>query len=100
MKSFEMKIEMGAKVRDIVSGYEGIITAYTVHITGCDVVAIKSRALDKDGKTQDPLWVDVTRVQRLDCPSPDIAAMIAVSDAENGREKGGPRDVSQRFSDT
>ncbi|MEN6368570.1 MAG: hypothetical protein ABFD77_02605 [Thermotogota bacterium] len=102
MKKIEMKVEMGARVKDVVSGYEGIVSAYTVHITGCDVVAIKSRGLDKDGKIQDPVWIDVTRVEVIGPPAPEIAAVIKKSDDEEGRtgsKTGGPQDRSKRFSD-
>ena len=103
MKQFEMQVEMGARVRDVVSGYEGIVSAYTVHLTGCDVVAIKSRKLDKDGKTQDPLWVDVTRVEVIGSPEPDIAEVVRRGKGEapqvGSTQKGGPQDRSQRFAD-
>jgi len=101
MKNFEMKVEMGAKVRDVVSGYEGIVSAYTVHLTGCDVVAIKSRGLDKDGKIPDPMWIDVTRVKVLGPPDKEIADVIKKNDVSEVRKEktGGPQDRSQRFSD-
>jgi len=96
----DMKIEMGSEVKDVLTGYRGICSAYTFHLTGCDVIAIKSRELDKDGKVRDPFWVDVTRVEVLAPPAPEIAKVIERGSKESeGDKPGGPQDCSQRSSD-
>ena len=95
MKTIEMKIPLGSPVKDVVSGFEGIVSAYTVHLTGCDVIGIKSRELDKDGKVRDPLWVDVTRVEVLGPPPPEIQKVIDASKGVESKpsDRGGPQDV-------
>lgn len=87
-----MKIAMGSHVKDILTGYEGIVAAYTVHLTGCDAVAIKTRDLDKDGKAKDAFWVDVNRVEVLGPPPPEIVKIIEATVREEKPEKGGPQE--------
>lgn len=93
---FEMHVKMGSFVRDVVTGFEGIVTSYTKHLTGCDHVGLKPRKLDKDGKEMDVMWIDVTRAEVLEEPS---AAMLAVIDGKltsttkkQETHKGGPAD--------
>jgi hypothetical protein len=87
-----MKIAMGSHVKDVVSGFEGIVAAYTFHLTGCDVVAIKSRGLDKDGKSVDAFWVDVNRVEVLGPPPPEIKKVIESTLRDEEPIKGGPQE--------
>jgi hypothetical protein len=49
---------LGARVRDTITGYEGIITARTEFINGCKRYAVQSENLDKDGKIVEPCWLD------------------------------------------
>ena len=98
MKNFEMKVELGSLVKDVITGYEGIVTAYTVHLTGCDVAAVKSRELDKDGKAKDPLWIDVTRVEVLQPPPSEIVALMERA-GKVVVDKGGPQDECPEFPD-
>jgi hypothetical protein len=92
-----MKIAMGSVVKDVVTGFEGIISAYTFHLTGCDVVAIKKRELDKDGKVPEPLWVDIHRVEVLGPPPAEIAKIIEgqTPHGEKAEKTGGPQDIPQ-----
>lgn len=91
---FEMKIKMGAPVVDVVTGFKGIVSAYSKFMTGCDQVAIKTRDLDKDGKIKDSIWVDVTRVRVLGEPDEEIAAIVAGKMVTGEQEKpGGPQET-------
>ena len=53
---------MGSTGTDTVTGFKGIMLAYTVHLTGCDQVYLKPK-VDKDGKSVEGIWVDITRVK-------------------------------------
>ncbi len=53
----ENKLQIGDRVQDEVSKKEGIITAYTEWLYGCDRVALH-HGLDRDGKPLDVLWLD------------------------------------------
>lgn len=46
------KIELGDKVRDSVSGFEGIAIGRTTWLQGCDRITVQPK-VDKDGKPQD-----------------------------------------------
>lgn len=51
----------GAKVRDKVTGFEGIVTSRGDHISGCDTYAVQNQTL-KDGAPQDVKWFDEPRL--------------------------------------
>jgi len=59
---------LGLKVRDRVTGMEGVITSVSFDLYGC-IQAVLHPGLDKEGKLRDPLWFDVTRLETLD-PTP------------------------------
>lgn len=46
-------IQLGDKVKDMVTGFEGICVARTQWLNGCVRVMVQSDKLDKDGKPQD-----------------------------------------------
>lgn len=51
------KVELGDKVRDKVSGWEGVVTQYAKCLTGCDRVLIQG-PVTKDGKIGEGYYVD------------------------------------------
>jgi hypothetical protein len=51
------KFELGQKVKEKVTGYEGIIVTRSEHLYGCMVYAVKSEKLH-DGKPIDSQWFD------------------------------------------
>ena len=58
------KPELGDKVKDRVTGAEGIVIGYSRWLTGCDTVGIAPR-VSKGGSEAQTVWVDVTRVKVL-----------------------------------
>jgi hypothetical protein len=50
-------IELGTKVRDMVTDFEGIVIARTVYLNGCVRYAVQAKLL-KDGKVPDTQWID------------------------------------------
>lgn len=54
--------QLGDRVRDMVSGYEGVVSGYSVYLWGCDTFLV-SRA-DKDGKPEGE-WLDAARLEIL-----------------------------------
>lgn len=57
------KIEVGDKVKDVVSGFTGIVTAKTRFLTGCDRITIE--ALSKDSKAPESHACDITAVELI-----------------------------------
>lgn len=51
------KIKCGMKVKDKISGFEGIVTTICEHIAGCFRVGVMA-GLDKDGKLLDVEYFD------------------------------------------
>ena len=58
-------IKLGMKVRDTVSGFEGIVTAITEWLNGCVRVSVQPR-VDKDGKMPDNVTFDVEQLVEID----------------------------------
>ena len=56
---------LGMKVKDKVTGVEGVVTTISFDLFGC-IQAIVDRGLDKDGKRHDSMWFDVGRLNVTD----------------------------------
>lgn len=54
--------ELGDRVRDKISGFEGVITTHAKHLTGCDRMWVAPK-VDRDGKMIDGMWVDIDMLQ-------------------------------------
>jgi hypothetical protein len=80
-----MKYDLGSKVRDIINGFEGVVTGRCEYITGCKQYIVAPAALDKDGKVQDSNWVDEMRLVLIEPPS---SQLTQARDAN--RAPGGP----------
>jgi len=95
-KTFTQEIEMGATVRDVLTGFEGVVAGYARHITGCDTIGVRPAKLGNDGKVMDPEWFDVTRAEILAPPTKEIALVVA-GKMQKGKKKtklkGGPQDT-------
>ena len=53
---------LGKKGRDVITQFEGIITAKITYLTGCDQYGLTPDYV-KDGKTIDPHYFDVNRIE-------------------------------------
>ena len=51
------KFDLGAFVREQITGYEGVVVGRAQHLTGCNTYGLKSRKL-KDGIPIDTQWFD------------------------------------------
>ena len=56
---------LGLKVRDGVTGVEGVVTSVCFDLYGCVQVAVQPRGT-KDGKLEDGRWFDEKRIKVLD----------------------------------
>ena len=50
-------IELHSEVKDIITGFKGIVTGKTTWANGCVRYAIQGK-MDKDGKVPDLQWAD------------------------------------------
>lgn len=77
------QIRPGQRVREIVTGLEGVVVAVATHLTGCDTVGIHP-GLDKDRKPMDVQWFDYTRLAVIEERS--------IMDIPAPAKAGGPQD--------
>lgn len=56
---------LGYRVRDRVTGFEGVISSVSFDLYGCVQAVVSPSSLDKDGKIQDAHWFDVGRLEVL-----------------------------------
>jgi hypothetical protein len=59
-------IKLGQKVKDALTGFEGIALARTEYLYGCTSIGVLPTKLKETGTPQDWVWVDE---QRLDSDS-------------------------------
>ena len=57
------KIELGARVKDQLTGFKGIVTARAEYLTGCRQYAVRPEKMTKEGKIRDSLWFDEDRLR-------------------------------------
>jgi hypothetical protein len=82
------KFDLGSKVKDCITDFEGIVIGRTEWISGCNRYGVKSRIL-KDGLPQDDQWFDENM-------------MVLVEEKavkEGDRRTGGPADSPRRNKD-
>jgi hypothetical protein len=65
IKGENKMIELGQKVRDKVTGFEGIVVCVSEWLNGCHRVGVKP-PLDKDGNDRDEYWVDAKQLEIID----------------------------------
>jgi hypothetical protein len=56
-------IKLGSKVRDKITGFEGIVTSHVRYLTGCDQHGVTPEA--KDGKIQESEYFDYKRLETI-----------------------------------
>lgn len=80
-------IKLGSKVRDSITGFEGIATSRTEYLYGCVHVGITPTEL-RDGKPVDSQWFDEQRVQVIEERKPEVSP---ASSATSGGPQPTPR---------
>lgn len=76
-----MRIQLGSKVRDSITGFVGIAVARSVWLWDCARIGVQPQEL-KDGKPCEEIWFDESRLEVVDLPT-DTAA-------KNKKLTGGP----------
>jgi len=81
-------MKLGARVKDNLTGFEGVMTGKTEWLYGCVRIGIEPTELDKDGKPQETMWFDE---QRVEIVKPKKVKISASSRATSGGPKPDPR---------
>jgi hypothetical protein len=85
----EKKVELGDRVKDSISGCQGIAIARTTYLTGCDRIGVQGEAL-KDGAPIDWQWFDVNQLKVVKKGAKKIV----------GEKPGGPRPAPRNAPST
>lgn len=59
-------IGVGTRVRDEISGFEGIAVGRTEWLYGCVRIGVAPEKLDKDGRVTPPEWFDEAQLLTLE----------------------------------
>ena len=59
----DFQFDSGEHVRDVVTGFAGIVTGRVDYITGCNQYLVQAKAT-KDGAVLDGRWLDEQRLVR------------------------------------
>lgn len=79
------KLKLGQKVKDSITGYEGIAVARTMWLNGCERIAVQG-PLDKDGMPPEEKWFDISQ-------------LVGVKASKKKEPPGGPTPTPQRHTD-
>lgn len=61
-----MRVNLGDRVRDQMSGIEGIAFGRSSYVTGCDHIGIKRSGTAPDGKAFDLHWCDEPLIEVME----------------------------------
>lgn len=77
-------VVLGARVKDKITGFEGVVTGICHYITGCDQVLVQPK-LKKGGDFVEARWIDIMRA------APQGGALLVLDEARNtGPDKPAP----------
>ena len=82
-------INLGDKVKDTVSGFQGIAVSRHTYLQGCDRVSIQP-PIDKDGKHPDCVAFDEPQIEILE------AAVVKPDPLPQAQRTGGPEKYSDQ----
>lgn len=77
----KFKYPLGAKAKDILTGFEGVIIGRGDYLTGCNTYNLKPK-VDKDGKVQKGEWFDEGTIK--------IIGKGISPESVKAKDKGGP----------
>lgn len=63
----KFRLALGDSVRDIVTGFRGVVTGRAQHLTGCDTYGVSARE-HKDAEVKGAQWFDDNRLELLGEP--------------------------------
>lgn len=70
------KIKIGNRIKDRVSGLQGIVTARCLYLTGCIQFLLSPDHLDSNGNRKDGIWFDEASIEYVDEGLGDILGTV------------------------
>ena len=80
-------VKLGDRARDIISGYEGIVTGISDYLIGCKHVQLAPEKLDEKGDRRDAHWFDEPQVALVEAGVHSPEKLIGDAPAT---KRGGP----------
>ena len=59
----EIKFELGTKVKDKITGFNGTTTGFAFYLTGCDQYSVTPKMKEGENSYPDCQWFDVNRLE-------------------------------------
>ncbi len=59
------KLKMQQRVKDTITGFEGVITARTEYLNGCVQYCVKPTKLKENGSMKDAEWFDEQQLEKV-----------------------------------
>jgi len=56
-------IKLGSVVKDMISGFKGIVTAKSIYLNGCERILVEPQMLKDDGSLINGVWFDVQQIE-------------------------------------
>lgn len=84
-------IRLGYKVRDRLTGFEGVVIARTEWIYGCVRITVQSEELNNDEMPSEPYVLDEPQLEELE---PTDLAVQGINEPE--KKRAGPRPDSKK----
>jgi len=91
------RIDLGDKVRDIITGFEGVAIARSQWLVGCERISVQPQDLDKDGGVKPFQTFDEPQLEII-AKNAVIVPIAATPGGATHAEKGGPRPEIPRAS--
>ncbi len=79
---------LGLKARDLVTGFEGVVTTVAFDLYGC-IQAVVTPPV-KDGKREDGQWFDTKRLEITDATPVMLVSNFNFANVPGGAEKSLP----------
>lgn len=81
-----MAIKLGDRVKDTITGFEGIVTAYTQWLHGCDRLSVEGTSLTGHGFPVGAETFDIMRLEKV--PHPETVQPRTSKDTPPGQGIG------------
>ena len=88
-------IKLGDKVRDNITGFQGIAIARTSWLHGCDRITIQPDKTDKDGKPLDAMTFDEQQVELVKAQPVKVSQHASNAPGGPRRDPGRSRSPSR-----
>lgn len=87
--SVDFKYDLGDEVKDILTGFSGVVTGQAKWITGCSQYTVAPKKLDKEGKLIASEWFDENRLELVK------GKVVTFGNAGEGEpsKNGGPQKI-------